>query len=300
MTMSFVLTLFAGFAAAYPLYPHMYDAEIIVDDQTKMEEVHFRYLTGASYRVYGSNRSWCYESRTLPSGQPRTEGRKYPFSDFIGFSVTMVDMILLLQFNVDNTECDQTLIDYRNYLLNDIPSVTDRDWYENTYYPMTLDAFSCGYSSTYELEHSSFDLPFDIRSGFTSSEILRKSWRLIKDFTTSTQKQREYPRRREDYDVSLYFPFIGPYVNDKIGSRYVLDSDMRVGYPEYIGNSMWFVYHSWSQRIFNLQNTHNLDDKYVTELLSRFRNFLSFAVQVHPCMFYVTFVFILVCLLVCH
>ena len=96
------------------LFPNFYDTQLSVDDRTKMQEVHFRLAQGAAFRAYGVWRLWCYESWNV-NGTAREIGRGYDFSDFRGLMITMVDLILLLQYD---PQCEAPLLELRNLMLN--------------------------------------------------------------------------------------------------------------------------------------------------------------------------------------
>jgi hypothetical protein len=139
-------------------------------------------------------------------------------------------------------------------------------WWADIFLPALADAFSCGFVPP-RLPLSAerrAGLPNDIRVGYAASPLLQKVWRLTRGYITSPQKQREQARRQQDFDVSLYVPFLHKHLHRHATATstttttstatagypdYTALGEMRVGYPTFAGESTWFLFHAAAQRI---------------------------------------------------
>lgn len=81
------------------------------------------------------------------------------------------------------------------------------EWWEDVFLPAAGGAFSCGFSRA-DGQEDPRALPSDIREDFENSKIVQQVWRLVKSYIRSPQKQRENNFRQQDFDVSLYIPFL--------------------------------------------------------------------------------------------
>ena len=119
--------------------------------------------------------------------------------------------------------------------------------------PTVAEAFSCGYSEKKDNEEVDLGtVSSDIRPAFPKSLEIRQVWRLMKGFLRSPQKQRERNDRQQDFDVSLYVPFLPPKevpmariflgVKPQPGNNET-KGQLRVGSPHYMGKFV-FSYHT--------------------------------------------------------
>ncbi|KYQ89612.1 hypothetical protein DLAC_09572 [Tieghemostelium lacteum] len=244
-----------------------------VDPSVKrqMQESVFRLMTAIAYRTSQDPRIWCEEVRGAEGG------REYSWSDFRGHSVYLLDLYISLQFDV---ACETQLLALRSLLLNQIsspqPFRTNATWWQDVYLPTAVDAFTCGFTSS-KLEDFDF-VSHDLRENFNTDAFKQKLWYLIGNYLNSIYKQRENNNRRLDFDSGLYIPFLDKYT----GGDYTVTNQMRVGFPTYLGRSIWFLFHAMGQRIADSSCT---DQAMLDDLFERSRIWLTFFATLHPCPF---------------
>merc|ERR1719491_779836 len=127
-------------------------------------------------------------------------------------------------------------------------------WWQKEFLPKTLDAFSCGFNEkTDTVVADPRTLPGDIQDYFATDRTIQQAWRLVKGYIRSPQKQRERGFRGQDYDLSLYVPFLDvpkAYMNEGIVPRPdgSIGGGMRTGFPTYQGPAIWFLFHTIAAR----------------------------------------------------
>lgn len=165
----------------------------------KIQEATFRLLQGTAYRLW-QNETWCYEEKTHG-------GRLYNFTEAKAMMLSLLDLEILLQFD---QACATNLMKLRQLLVNvtETPNKTS-DWWRSAWYNISLEAFSCGFVSP----QSYLFVPHDLKGHIESNIMLQKTWRLVQDWIWSSYKMREFSKRRDDYDVSLYISFIDNLVS---------------------------------------------------------------------------------------
>ncbi|EGC40166.1 hypothetical protein DICPUDRAFT_147008 [Dictyostelium purpureum] len=241
---------------------------------TKVEEIQqasFRFLISSAYRNSQKSREWCEESKVVG-------GRPYLWSDHRTMAINYIDLYIALQFD---TACETQLKDLRKIYFDQVAQPTpfndNKEFWEGTLLPKMLDAFSCGFTSS-KIEDFDF-VSDDLLTDFNTDQTKQKIWHMINDYMLSIYKQRENPNRRLDFDAGLYVPFLDTLSN----TSYTFDQNMRVGFPTYIGRSLWHIFHTIAQRISDSECTDTSFYEHITEL---FKNFMvAFARGQHPCPF---------------
>ena len=104
-------------------------------------------------------------------------------------------------------------ITYEYVTGNDAPvydEVLELEWWEGEFFPLVASAFSCGYTSADDDNTNPRFLPGDIRDASPNSITFRQVWRFVNGYIRPPQKQREGANSQQDFDVSLYVPFLPP------------------------------------------------------------------------------------------
>ena len=99
----------------------------------------------------------------------------------------------------------------------------------------------------------------------------------MKGYLRSPQKQRERVDRQQDFDVSLYVPFMPVPL-----SRTHLNQ-MRTGFPTYMGPSVWFLWHTIAARYAGLEQQCGMDASSAAKILSNIKVMIGYFGLTHPC-----------------
>ncbi|KAN0040560.1 hypothetical protein ACTA71_008897 [Dictyostelium dimigraforme] len=253
-------------------------AEIIggfhTGDLTKKQEIQkasFQFLSAAAYRNAQKDREWCEDDK-IKGGRPNV------WSEFRGMMINYLDLYVALQFDPD---CDSNVEVLRKLFVNQIaqpdPFPVNSTWWESVFLPTTLDAFSCGFNGS-KLEDHEF-VSDDLLENFDNDKMKQDIWYMIGTYMTSIYKQRENINRRLDFDAGLYIPFLDKYT----GGDYTKTQQMRVGFPTYLGRSLWAVFHIIAQRVSD-SSCENTPSVY-TGLTDKFKNFMVYFPLNHACPF---------------
>lgn len=231
-----------------------------VNARTKLQAAIFRSISGAGYRSYFSivrNDHWCGGART--NG---TFGRAYKFEHFRTWTIHLLDMYSMLQFD---RACNSKVETLRELMMATShppkgPEVAGDAaasglwWWERTFLPTLVEAFSCGFDEAADLSaaYEPALLPADIspENVFLSSpaNIVPKVWRLMRGFVSSAQLQRaDVPARQQVFEPSHFIPFMDPYVAP--GHGWTRRGQMGLAIPVYQGPNVWYYFHTFAQRI---------------------------------------------------
>ncbi|GAM21206.1 hypothetical protein SAMD00019534_043810, partial [Acytostelium subglobosum LB1] len=241
-----------------------------VPRRREMQESMFRLITSVGYRTAQDSTEWCGEERTKG-------GRPYEWSKYRGMSVYLLDLYLALQFD---PACNDNINALRTMFI-DTPTLpssynANSTWWKTVFFPKSLDAFTCGFtgSKLSDFEFVSEDLSANFDSDFTK----QKLWYLIEDYMLGQYKQRENPNRRLDFDAGLYIPFIDHIT----GGIYTTQHMLRVGFPTFMGRSLWFLLHSLAYRV---QEIPAISPTSMEDINNRMTIFITYFAYNHPCPF---------------
>jgi hypothetical protein len=296
----------------------MYVAAIASKEESDLwniESAAFRLITSQSSRIYQYERKWCF-GESNNKGVDYEDGRPYKYGNFAIHVVSLLDTMEQLQMVPE--QCVQRYEPLRQLLLpnrnttsitfeyvtgNDGPTddeVPPLEWWEEEFLPTVASAFSCGYRSADDVNTNPRILPGDIRDGFPNSITIRQVWRLVKGYIRSPQKQREGANSQQDFDVSLYVPFLPPkhvpLARVYLGKEDRLDgtsgSNLRVGVPFYQGPAIWYLWHSFASRLTELErscigsnnpNHLKVGDNSHSKILSTVKTMVGYFGLTHPC-----------------
>ena len=248
-----------------------------VDADTKrVQQYAFRLLQGAAHRTWQGD-AWAYPPLRRCDRPSDTGCMSYTWSGFQGMVSSLVTLLVMLQMN---PACDAEMQALR-HLVTAVPHrpASDAIWWWDQWLPAVVRAFSCGAHEGLPLGVAVTDLPPDMHDHADDPVVLR-SWRLVDDYlppslgSACAQKQTENCVRREDYDLSLYVPFL----DRRLGTPYMQDKQMRTGFPSYIGPGTWSLFHICAQRIADADP--RAGPQLVTHFLTMFRDF---AANGQPC-----------------
>ena len=247
-------------------------------DLWNIESAAFRLIASQSHRVYQAVQ-WCAPLERVEGGQP------YKFGNLAVHVITLLDTIQQLQLVPQ--ECFDLHTPLRELMMPAASNVTleyatgfdqgykpSLEWWEDNFLPTLASAFSCGFTEEDKHEDPSI-LPNDIREAFPENEVLQQVWRLMKGYLRSPQKQRERVDRQQDFDVSIYVPFMPVPL-----SRTYLLRHMRTGVPTYMGPSVWYLWHTIAARYADLEQQCGVD---MTEVLSNIKVMIGYFGLTHPC-----------------
>ena len=199
---------------------------------TEIESAAFRLVTAQARIVSQTDRKWCW-------GSQHADGRPYSFSVWASSTIALLDLVSAVQLVPSSCGCGSECA--LRALLKDalktgkVPSSTAgadgmEFWHAVT--SAAADAFSCGYVEDQWRDIDPLSLPSDIRSAYPSSPLLRKVWGLTRGYLNPTrpafQKGREKQTRQQDFDVSLYVPFLPPDLVP-LARAYLEGGHMRTG-----------------------------------------------------------------------
>jgi len=239
-----------------------------VDARTKLQAAIFRSISGAGYRSYNglkTNQSFCGTDNSIPSAEGI--GRKYKFEEFRSWTIHLVDLYSMLQFD---RQCSDKTLAFRQLMVQtERPTLGeavlgDDDaaglwWWEEKFLPALTEAFSCGFGPS-DLVYQPDFLPPDISSQFQSSpnNMVPKIWRLTKGFIMSAQLQRaDVPRRQQVFEPSHYIPFMDRYVAG--GHEWTRRGVMGLQIPVYQGPNNWYTWHTMAQRFADVMDACDSD-----------------------------------------
>eukprot|EP01132_Coremiostelium_polycephalum_P000885 gene885-1108_t len=227
----------------------------------------FKLLTGTGYRNCQDSQEWCGDSRA-------NGGRPYNWTEFQGMTAYLLDLYVSLQFD---PECDGKIGELKKIVLAQPQPPkynVDKTWWVKTFFPAVLEACTCGFNSS-KIEDFDF-VSSDLRQNFNNDPVKQKIWYLVGDYMLGIYKQRERDNRRMDFDAGLYTPFI-----DDISNRnYTASHQLRVGFPTWAGRSLWFMFHTFAQRI---ADSNCQDPGIYEDLIDRFKSFMGYFATNHPC-----------------
>jgi hypothetical protein len=247
------------------------------------------------------NNLWCF-SNTIPEG-----GRPYHFTNYVMNTVSLIDLIDTLQLLPP--ACDGLRDPLKVLLLSNnatdsltLESATSLDkttppsleWWEDEFLPAATNAFSCGFTDADKTTNAPDRLPNDIRQAFVVDDnlVVQQAWRLTKSYLRSPQHQRGPPRAQQDFDMSLYVPFLPP--TEVPLAR--LDA-VRSGFPTYQGPATWYLWHTIAARYAQVQdkcygpnNSTDVDGfpkgndhVLASKVLPLFKRYLAYYGTTHPC-----------------
>lgn len=267
-----------------------------------METALFRLFTTQSSRIYQVERLWCDGSWRNGDGEPNSEGVAYRFDNFAVNVVSMLDTIQQLQLLPDH--CFELHEPLRELLLpgRDTSNIskeqvldiytpeppTKYEWWEEKFLPAVSNAFSCGFTDD-DKNIDIVTLPSDIRDEFSKGNlVVQQTWRLTKGYLKSPQKQRERAREQQDFDVSLYVPFLPVdkarvYIGEAPRPDGTYGSSLRVGGPAYQGPAIWYLFHTIAARFYHLESQCSKDDIGMGKILSTITNTVLYFGLTHPC-----------------
>ncbi|KAN0040894.1 hypothetical protein ACTFIV_003430 [Dictyostelium citrinum] len=244
------------------------------DDFSKKQEIQkasFQFLSAAAYRNAQKDREWCEEEKIKG-------GRPYVWSEYRGMVINYLDLYVALQFDPD---CNTNIATLRSLFVNQIaqpdPYPVNSTWWESVFLPTALDAFSCGFNGS-KIEDHEF-VSDDLLENFDNDKMKQDIWYMIGTYMTSIYKQRENINRRLDFDAGLYIPFLDKYT----GGDYTKTQQMRVGFPTYLGRSLWAVFHIIAQRVSD--SSCESSASVYTSLTDKFKNFMVYFPLNHACPF---------------
>ena len=147
-------------------------------------------------------------------------------------------------------------------------------------------SISCGFTDDDAVIPTSPPLPRDIRDHFEESATIQQVWRLIRGYMHSPQKQRENINRQQDFDVSLYIPFLKTaparmYLGEEPRPDGRMRGAMRTGFPTYQGPTVWFLWHIIAARVADIEN--RCDGVDLTMTLSTVKTLVGYFGLTHPC-----------------
>ncbi|KAN0040895.1 hypothetical protein ACTFIV_003431 [Dictyostelium citrinum] len=243
-------------------------------DLTKKQEIQkasFQFLSAAAYRNAQKDREWCEDDKIKG-------GRPYVWSEYRGMVINYLDLYVALQFDPD---CNTNIATLRSLFVNQIaqpdPYPVNSTWWESVFLPTALDAFSCGFNGS-KIEDHEF-VSDDLLENFDNDKMKQDIWYMIGTYMTSIYKQRENINRRLDFDAGLYIPFLDKYT----GGDYTKTQQMRVGFPTYLGRSLWAVFHIIAQRVSD--SSCESSATVYTSLTDKFKNFMVYFPLNHACPF---------------
>ncbi|KAK5581580.1 hypothetical protein RB653_001617 [Dictyostelium firmibasis] len=244
-------------------------------DLTKKQEIQkasFQFISAAAYRNAQKDREWCEDDKIKG-------GRPYVWGEYRGMVINYLDLYTALQFD---PECDSNVTILRSLFVNQVaqpdPYVVNSTWWDSVFLPTALNAFLCGFNGS-KLEDHEF-VSDDLLENFDNDKMKQDIWYMIGTYMTSIYKQRENSNRRLDFDAGLYIPFLDKYT----GGDYTKTQQMRVGFPTYLGRSLWAVFHIIAQRVSDSSCEGSTLSVY-SSLTDKFKNFMVYFPLNHPCPF---------------
>jgi len=296
-----------------------YEVEACQDldiDVLNIEAAAFRMITTQSFRIY-RNTTFCYpfkpNSFTPHPEEPRSDditGIPYKYWNWVVSVISVLDIIKQMQLLPERCMSLQDplrelLLPGRNEsLLRDIdyaigmepdtppPHTYNYTWWQTKFLPKTLDAFSCGFNEETDTVVADIrTIPSDVRDYFSKERTIQQAWRLVKGYIRSPQKQRERNFRAQDYDLTLYVPFLDvpkAYVNEGLHPR--LDGTqggtIRTGFPTYQGPAIWFLFHTIAARLYEIDQTcssEQFSSSANTKLVDTVRTLVGYFGLTGPC-----------------
>lgn len=130
------------------------------------------------------------------------------------------------------------------------------------------------------------DVPdaFDRMSSFEKI-IIKQCWDMTKFYLIANNKYNSYENIRDHLmiDLSQYIPFIDEYV----GKRYVLDNEMTLTLPQYIGRPVWKFLHAVPE-LMDMKLSKILEDQKKKEsevqiMMDMFMKFFTPFLKTYPC-----------------
>ena len=220
------------------------------DALDRAESAAFQLITSQARIVSQTSRRWCFSTDVASETASNFTGRAYNFTAWASSTVELLNLIRATQL----TPCPELLAPLVALLaealeLGIAPDSADQGpsglgWWE-LLLSTAADAFSCGFDPEHALAVKPDQLPPDIRQNYHRSILLRKVWRLTREYLEPTaedrswQKSREKPQRFADFAVSLYVPFLPadlvPLAPKFLGETGPSSGHMRTGIPVYQG-----------------------------------------------------------------
>ena len=265
-------------------------------DLWNVEAAAFRMFTTVAPRIF-QNRTACL------SGEVKAGGIPWKYWNWVASVLSVLDVIQELQLLP--ARCRARHAPLRDLLLfgrdradllsyeyaigydedpEEYPPETKRyEWWTTEFLPTTAAAFSCGFVDA-DNDADPNHLPHDIREEFRTRLTVRQTWRLVKGYLRSPQKQRELWTGQQDFDVSLYVPFIGVPL-DQVNLGLVPYPDgtdpkqgFRTGVPPYQGPAIWWLLHTMGARFYEIENScsPSITDEGSQKILTTFKNLLAY------------------------
>jgi len=261
-------------------------------DVWNIEAAAFRMFTTQSVRIY-RNQTMCFPfasptltpNKTDPVSTEIT-GVPYKYWNWVVSVISILDIIQQMQLLPERCMSlheplrelllpgrDESLLPDLEYAIGMEPDTPPTQtyaysWWQNEFLPKTLDAFSCGFNEkTDTVVVDPRTLPGDIHDYFSKDRTIQQAWRLVKGYIRSPQKQRERGFRGQDYDLSLYVPFLDvpkAYINAGIEPRPdgSIRGGLRTGFPTYQGPAIWFLFHTFAARFYEIDQTCSRSDQF--------------------------------------
>jgi len=261
-------------------------------DVWNIEAAAFRMFTTQSVRIY-RNQTMCFPFAS-PTHTPNkidpvsTEitGVPYKYWNWVVNVISVLDIIQQLQLLPERCMSlheplrelllpgrDESLLPDLEYAIGMEPDTPPTQtyaysWWQNEFLPKTLDAFSCGFNEkTDTVVADPRTLPGDVREDFSKERTIQQAWRLVKGYIRSPQKQRERGFRGQDFELTLYVPFLNvdkALVNagEKPRPDNVTRGAMRTGFPTYQGPAIWFLFHTFAARFYEIDQTCSRSDQF--------------------------------------
>ncbi|KAM9976156.1 hypothetical protein ACTFIR_009997 [Dictyostelium discoideum] len=247
-----------------------------ISKKQEIQKASFQFLSAAAYRNAQKDREWCEDDKIKG-------GRPYQWNEYRGMVINYLDLYVALQFD---PECNSNVATFRSLFVNQSaqpdPYPVNATWWDSVFLPTSLNAFSCGFNGS-KIEDHEF-VSDDLLENFDNDKMKQDIWYMIGTYMTSIYKQRENINRRLDFDAGLYIPFLDKYT----GGDYTKTQQMRVGFPTYLGRSLWAVFHIIAQRVSDssCEITGNSTTTTVyASLTEKFKNFMVYFPLNHACPF---------------
>ncbi|KAM9988758.1 hypothetical protein ACTFIY_004806 [Dictyostelium cf. discoideum] len=246
-----------------------------ISKKQEIQKASFQFLSAAAYRNAQKDREWCEDDKIQG-------GRPYIWNEYRGMVINYLDLYVALQFD---PECNSNVATLRSLFVHQLaqpdPYPVNATWWDSVFLPTALDAFSCGFNGS-KIEDHEF-VSDDLLENFDNDKMKQDIWYMIGTYMTSIYKQRENINRRLDFDAGLYIPFLDKYT----GGDYTKTQQMRVGFPTYLGRSLWAVFHIIAQRVSDssCESSGNSTTTVYTSLTEKFKNFMVYFPLNHACPF---------------